>query len=116
METQLYSSYTYVHKSGTCTYMSIHIQILTQTHTNTYAQIYTPTHANAHICPQTLVFKCHLHVDTHRNIGTHMLQVMSGIRLGSTINLKFYESQEGLTPPHLHPTQGPFSGAPVSDL
>lgn len=84
--------------------MYIHEYTHTNINTNTYAQIYTPARANAHIYPQPLVFKCHLHVDTHRNIGTHMLQVMSGIRLGSTINLKFYESQEGLTPPHLHPT------------
>ena len=86
-----------------------HMYINAYTHmdinTNTHAQIYIPAHANAHIYTQTLAFTCHLHVHIHRNTGTHMLQVISGIRLGTTTNLKFYELQEGLIPPHLHPTQ-----------
>lgn len=67
--------------------------------------MHIPACANAHIYTQTLGFTCHPHVHTYRNTGSHMLQVMSGIRLGTTTNLKFCESQEGLTPPHLHPTQ-----------
>lgn len=48
-----------------------------------------------------------LHVNsicTHRNTCTHRLQVMSGIRLGATINLMFRKSLEGLILPYLHPT------------
>lgn len=119
MEPPLYSIYT---SSYICTYGQSHIQtgiyawILTKKHTNTYAQIYTPTQANVYIYTKTLVFTCHLHMQTHRNTWTYMLRVVSGNRLEIMINPKLSESQGGLIPLHPHPTQSPFKWAPTSDL
>lgn len=60
---------------------------------------YTHKHLNLHVNSTC----------THRNTCTHMLQVLSGIRLGTMINLMFDKSQKELIPPYLHPTQkGPL--------